>query len=67
MFIKIFFSTIAATALFVVSASAICPGYNFGIAQAGGQTNGNNGVLTGQNPYKGGVLDCPGHLHWLTP
>ncbi|KAI6138547.1 hypothetical protein BKA82DRAFT_4020897 [Pisolithus tinctorius] len=51
MFAKTFFSVVAASVLFAASASAICPGYKFGIAQAGGQTNGNNGVC-------GGVFDC---------
>ncbi|KAI6151245.1 hypothetical protein BKA82DRAFT_4353110 [Pisolithus tinctorius] len=71
MFTKTFFSAIAASVLFVASASAICPGYKFGIAQSGGQMNGNNGVWqvydnscnvvhqeTGQKPCNGGVFDC---------
>ncbi|KAI6009527.1 hypothetical protein F5J12DRAFT_41507 [Pisolithus orientalis] len=71
MFSRTFLSAVAASVLFVASASAICPGYNFGIAQAGGQMNGNNGVwqvydnscnvvhqATGQMPCGGGVFDC---------
>ncbi|KIN97889.1 hypothetical protein M404DRAFT_1005744 [Pisolithus tinctorius Marx 270] len=71
MFTKTFFSAVAASVLFAASASAICPGYKFGIAQDGGQMNGNNGVwqvydnscnvvhqATGQMPCGGGVFDC---------
>ncbi|KAI6009531.1 hypothetical protein F5J12DRAFT_891637 [Pisolithus orientalis] len=50
MFSKAFFSTVAATALFAGSASAICPGYNFGITQTGSNTNPDYGIF--------GMFDC---------
>ncbi|KAI6118605.1 hypothetical protein EV401DRAFT_2072136 [Pisolithus croceorrhizus] len=66
MFTKTFLSTVAATALFAASASAICPGYKFGITQ-----NGDNGAwqvfdnschvvhqVTAKNPCTVGVFDC---------
>ncbi|KAI6046705.1 hypothetical protein EDC04DRAFT_2887548 [Pisolithus marmoratus] len=77
MFTKTFLSAAAAAALFVASASAICPGYKFGISQAG-----NNGPwqvfdgscnvvhqVTAKNPCTVGVFDCnaaqttPTNLH----
>ncbi|KAI6138548.1 hypothetical protein BKA82DRAFT_4342991 [Pisolithus tinctorius] len=79
MFTKTFFSAVAASVLFAASASAICPGYKFGIAQDGGQMNGNNGVwqvydnscnvvhqATGQMPcgwWRVRLQLCQDHLH----
>ncbi|KAI5987472.1 hypothetical protein EDD15DRAFT_2580698 [Pisolithus albus] len=74
MFTKTFLSTIAVTTLLASSAAAICPGYNFGITQTGG--NADVGVCKCQqwgvlddscnvvyqviasNPCTAGVFDC---------
>ncbi|KAI5985244.1 hypothetical protein EDD15DRAFT_2200708 [Pisolithus albus] len=66
MFTKTLLSTIAAAALFAASASAICPGYKFGVSLP--SNNGpwkvfdNNCNTVQQAPAKnactGGVFDC---------
>ncbi|KAI6099943.1 hypothetical protein EDD16DRAFT_1497229 [Pisolithus croceorrhizus] len=71
MFTKTFLLAVAAATLFVASASAICPGYNFGITQTGTNTNPDYGVwqvfddscnvvdqVIAQNPCTVGVFDC---------
>ncbi|KAI6101409.1 hypothetical protein EDD16DRAFT_1495544 [Pisolithus croceorrhizus] len=74
MFTKTFLSTVAAAALFMASASAICPGYNFGITQTRTNTKPDYGtIISGQvfddscnlvdqviaqNPCTVGVFDC---------
>ncbi|KIM64362.1 hypothetical protein SCLCIDRAFT_1213475 [Scleroderma citrinum Foug A] len=65
MFNKVIFSSAAAASLFAACASAICPGYDFGIAQANpglwqvfdDSCNIVQQVIL-QNPCNGGVLDC---------
>ena len=44
MFKKVVVSAVVAASLFAGSASAICPGYNFGITQTGSNTNPDYGV-----------------------
>ncbi|KAI6126560.1 hypothetical protein F5141DRAFT_344174 [Pisolithus sp. B1] len=66
MFTKTFFSTLAAAALFAASASAICPGYKFGVSLT--SNNGPWQVLDNacnivhkvdaKNPCTAGVFDC---------
>ncbi|KAI6020287.1 hypothetical protein BKA83DRAFT_4127034 [Pisolithus microcarpus] len=66
MFTKAFLSTVAAAALFAASASAICPGYKFGVSLAGNngpwQVFDNNCNIahqeTAKSPCTVGVFDC---------
>ncbi|KAI6111655.1 hypothetical protein EDD16DRAFT_1728346 [Pisolithus croceorrhizus] len=66
MFTKTFFSTVAVAALFAASASAICPGYRFGVS-----LTSNNGPwqvfdnacnivhqVDAKNPCTAGVFGC---------
>ncbi|KAI5985243.1 hypothetical protein EDD15DRAFT_2521300 [Pisolithus albus] len=66
MFAKILLSTVAAVALLAASASAICPGYKFGVSQPSNngpwQVFDNNCNIVQQAPAKNacgnGVFDC---------
>ncbi|KAI6036597.1 hypothetical protein BKA83DRAFT_4165142 [Pisolithus microcarpus] len=71
MLTKTILPTVAAATIFVASASAICPGYNFGITQTGSNTNPDYGVwevyddscndvyqVIASNPCTVGVFDC---------
>ncbi|KAI6020285.1 hypothetical protein PISMIDRAFT_689604 [Pisolithus microcarpus 441] len=66
MFTKTLLSTIATAALFAASASAICPGYKFGVSQPSDngpwQVFDNNCNIVQQAPAKNactnGVFDC---------